>query len=416
MAAQFLTLSQRELYQRIPLEISEYDLLQFFQVTPQNKMFLKSFRGATNQLGIAFQIGIVRFMGFLPAKWQEQIPKSMASMISQQLDFPVEILSHYGQREKTRTDHLNMILKYLGFRKWQPMDEIWLNPWLLNKGLEHDNEIVLLQEVCLKLGQEKIFRPSIGTLERIIGSLDEQLHQETYRIISPLLTEELKIALTNLLEIDVFRGLTLHRWLCQMPSSNTPKAINQTIDKINFLKSLKVHEWDLSMISLNRRKRLAQIARNVSNKYLLRLNSIRRYPILVCFLFESLMDTNDKVLEMFDDYWEHIINRAKKELEIYRQSLFKSQSQAMQTLTQAVSMVVNDTITDAELRAFIFQMYPKEILQEALLITGTALRPTHYTYLFYLKTTMQILNNLHQTYLKVLIFMLLISKMIFKKY
>ena len=128
------------------------------------------------------------------------------------------------------------------------------------------------------------------------------------------------------------------------------------------------------------------------------------------------MDTNDKVLEMFDDYWEHIINRAKKELEIYRQSLFKSQSQAMQTLTQAVSMVVNDTITDAELRAFIFQMYPKEILQEALLITGTALRPTHYTYLFYLKTTMQILNNLHQTYLKVLIFMLLISKMIFKKY
>ena len=54
MAAQFLTLSQRELYQRIPLEISEYDLLQFFQVTPQDKMFLKSFRGATNQLGIAF--------------------------------------------------------------------------------------------------------------------------------------------------------------------------------------------------------------------------------------------------------------------------------------------------------------------------------------------------------------------------
>ncbi|WP_221392055.1 DUF4158 domain-containing protein [Dyadobacter sp. NIV53] len=67
----------------------------------------------------------------------------------------VKLISIYGQRDKTRTEHLGMVLKYLKFRRWQPLDEIWLSPWLLNKGMEHDNEPILLRQVCLKLGQEK---------------------------------------------------------------------------------------------------------------------------------------------------------------------------------------------------------------------------------------------------------------------
>ncbi len=414
MASLFLNQSQRERYERVPIDISEYDLMQFFQFTQQDKFFLKSFRGEHNRLAIALQIGLVRFMGFLPDKWQDQIPGNVAAIVSGQLNSGIELLALYGQRDATRTGHLGLILKYLKFRRWQPLDEIWLSPWLLNKGMEHDNEPILLQEVCLKLGQEKILRPSIGTLERIVGSLGEQLHQETYRRFSPLLTEEMKTRLTQIVELDGIRGITLHRWLCQVPTSNTPRAINQTLEKINFLKSLNVHQWDLSVISLNRRKRLAQIARNVSNKYLQRLNATRRYPILICFLYESLMDTNDKVTEMFDDYWEHIVNGSKKELDAYQQTLFKSQNEAMKTLSQAVSIIINDTVTDDQLRAFIFEIYPKEMLREALLVTGSALRPVRQTYLFYLNNYYGHLKQFTPNFLKTIDFQIAHSKDGFK--
>ena len=401
MASLFLNQSQRERYEKVPGEISEDDLMQFFQITQQDKIFLKSFRGEHNRLGIALQIGIVRFMGFLPDKWQQQIPVNVAEKICVQLNSNIELLSLYGHRDATRTEHLQVILKYLKFRRWQPLDEIWLSPWLLNNGMEHDNEPILLSQVCLKLLQEKILRPSIGTLERIVGSLDEQLHQETYRRLSLLLTEEMKTRLTQILELDSTRDITSHRWLCQVPTSNTPRAINQTLEKINFLKSFNVHKWDLSVISLNRRKRLAQIARNVSNKYLQRMSAVRMYPILICFLYESLIDSNDKVLEMFDDYWEHIVNGSKKELDIYQQTLFKSQNEAMKTLSQTVSIIINDTVTDDQLRAFIFEIYPKEMLREALLVTGSALRPTRQTYLYYLNnyyaTLKQFTPNLLRT-------------------
>jgi TnpA family transposase len=385
MASEFLTQPQRERYQNVPSEITEHDLLQFFQITHQDRIFLKTFRAGVNRFGVAMQLGIVRFMGFLPNKWQEQIPENLALMLSGQLHVQIKRLSNYAQRDMTRADHLNKILKYLGFSRWQPMDELWLAPWLLNRGLEHDNQHILLQDLCLKLGQQKILRPSIGTLERIVLGLDEKLHQETYRRFSTLLTEELKVALTALLEIDSVRGITLHRWLCQQPTSNRARTINQTIEKINFLKSLKVHQWDLSVISLNRRKRLAQIARSVSNKYLQRFDTVRREPILICFLYESLIDTNDKVLEMFDDYWEHIVNGSKKELDIYEQGLFKSQNQAIQALAQTVGLIVNDSITNAKLRAAIFKIYPKEKLQEAIQLTLSTHRPARFSYLYYLR-------------------------------
>ena len=385
MASYFLTQPQMERYQNVPVEITQHDLLQFFQITHQDKHFLKSFRGKHNRLAVAIQIGIVRFMGFLPNKWQEQVPENLALMLSEQLHVHASILLKYGTRDMTRINHLNRILKHLGFSRWQPMDALWLSTWLLNRGLEHDNPHVLLQDLCLKLGQKKIFRPSIGTLEQIIIGLDEQLHQETYRRFRPMLTQELKIALTTLLEIDNMRGITTHRWLCQQPTSNTARIINQTIEKINFLKSLNVHQWDLSVISLNRRKRLAQIARSASNKYLQRFDTVRREPILICFLYESLIDTNDKVLEMFDNYWEHIVNGSKKELEIYEQGLFKSQNQAIQALVQTVGLIVNDSIKNSKLRAAIFKMYPKEKLQEALELAQSSLRANRFSYLYYLK-------------------------------
>jgi len=102
MASRFLNQSQRERYEKIPAEISEYDLMQFFQITQQDKIFLKSFRGEHNQLGIALQIGFVRFMGFLPDKWQEQIPENVAAMLSSQLNSDIGLIPIYEQRDKTR--------------------------------------------------------------------------------------------------------------------------------------------------------------------------------------------------------------------------------------------------------------------------------------------------------------------------
>lgn len=51
--------------------------------------------------------------------------------------------------------------------------------WLVHQGTEHDNERWLLDKLCQKLHQDKISRPSTGTLERVVGGIAELLHEET---------------------------------------------------------------------------------------------------------------------------------------------------------------------------------------------------------------------------------------------
>lgn len=416
MAATFLTSTERELYETTPL-IEESILRQYFHLSQEDKRFILTFYGTLNRTSIAIQLCLLRYLGYIPQDWQNQISSLTIQFLIEQISIQnteAFFLKDYTRWGKTRTDHLQQILKYLNFRKWQPIDEPFIEAWLIQQGMEHDNERWLLASLCLKLHQDKVLRPSIGTLERIVGGIDEQLNQETYRRLTHLLKPETTIRLDNLLQIEPIRKITTHRWLCNVPTANTTKIINLTLEKVVFLKEMQVSLWDLSVIPANRRKRLANIARNNSNVYLERIKPIRRYPILVCFLWETLLDTTDSVLVMYDDFWQHFVNGAKKSFEIYQMSLVKSQNQAVQALTKTVEMVVDDAIENLKLRETIFESLSKQQLQDALAVILKINKPINQTYLFFLLKNYSRIKLFTPNFLKILDFEVAFSKDNFK--
>ena len=172
--------------------------------------------------------------------------------------------------------------------------------------------------------------------------------------------------LDALLDFDTVKKQTLHRWLCTAPNANTARVINQTIEKKVFLQELKIDSWDLSMIPANRRKRLTYIARHNTNSYLQRLNPIKRYSLLVCFLGETLLDITDSILLMYNEFWQQAMNDAKKAMDLYHLGLLKSQGKAISILTKVTEMVVNDSISNQDLRPTIFENLSKEELEDAL--------------------------------------------------
>lgn len=167
------------------------------------------------------------------------------------------------------------------------------------------------------------------------------------------------------------------------PAASTSREINRILQKITFLKELGVPHWDLSVIPANRKKRLANVSRNNSNAYLQRIAPLRRYPLLVCFLWETLLDTTDAVLTMYIDFWAHSTNQAKKALEKHQLSSAKLQVGAVETLTKTVQMVIDENIEPANLRGVIFKSFPPEQLEEALQIVFKANKPAERSPLFY---------------------------------
>lgn len=387
MPATFLTLQERNAYEKIHLK-DETDILQCFFPTTDDKHFLHFFNGRVNQVAIFIQIGLIRFMGYLIPDWDIQIDEKILRLVTQQLfnDHEVITLSEYSKWTNSRSRHLQQILKYLQYRRWEPiLDEPIIEKWLLERGMEHDNERWLLDKLCQKLHYDKILRPAINTLERMVGSIGERLNEETYQRLTFLLTPELQEKLDKVLEFDKTLKMPTHRWLCLQPTSNTAKSINQTLNKVTYLQEMKVCSWDLSAIPINRKKRLANIVRNNTNSYLQRMNPIKRYPLMVCFLWETLLDTTDMVLTMYGDFWQQAMNSAKKELDEYQMGLAKIRGRAWVTLINTTKMVVNEDINSLDLRHTIFTNYPKEELQEALnTVMKGSREDTEHTQLYFL--------------------------------
>ncbi len=258
MPAIFLTQTERIRYEQLP-GLEPEDIRQGFYLTQADVQFVSIFHGSLNRVAVAIQLCLIRYLGFLPDNWKSHLPQEALSFIFSQLKLeglPSSFLAEYGNRQPTKSFHHGQVLKFLHFKKWQPLDEPLLELWLIGQGMEHDNERWLLEKFCWKLHQDKILRPAIGTLERIIGGISERLHEETYKRLSFLWSDQLFEVLDTLLLPDAALKLTQHRWLCMPPTTGTYREINRALQKIIFLKELGVPHWDLSVIPANRKKRL----------------------------------------------------------------------------------------------------------------------------------------------------------------
>jgi uncharacterized protein DUF4158 len=124
-------------------------------------------------------------LGFAPDDLRTA-PREAIIYVARQLGIPPEALAAYGRRIPTRTMHLQQVQAYLGFRKALPLDLYALTVWLVERALEHDKPTLLLQLACDELRRERIVRPGLTRLERLVATARQQAHEETFRRLGAL--------------------------------------------------------------------------------------------------------------------------------------------------------------------------------------------------------------------------------------
>lgn len=343
MPADFLSNGERNRYQAIPPDLSPEDFNQYCFLSPTDHALIAGQRRDHNRFGFALQLIIIRLMNHLPQEWYKQVPDSLATYVANQLSLNTAVLTRYGEREATPSEHLQTVLLYLKRRRWQPLiDIVPLERWLLERALEHDNERVLLGMACEWLREACILRPAIIELERLVASLAELTHQETYRRLTPLLTDSLKQTLDKLLVVDNELKLTPHNWLLKPPVSPTIGQIRLALSKRQYLTTLGVEDWKEVDLHPNRQKRLAAVVRSKTNQALSRLADEKRYPMLVAFCLEAYVTLTDYVLRLFDEYWEDILGQANRELTEHQLKQVKAKDGALITLGKAAQPIVDE--------------------------------------------------------------------------
>jgi TnpA family transposase len=374
MPVDFLTDAERERWQCVPPTIPQDDLYVFFLLSEDDIREVRRQRDPQNRLGYALQLCLLRYLGFVPDDLQAT-PHEVVTFVAEQLDIDPSVLPFYASRRRTQTDHQLHVQAYLKFRRATPLDFYAVHTWLVERALEHDKPTLLLQLACEKLYREKIVRPGVTRLERLVATARDQAHDETFRRLAPLLTEERKAFLDGLLTPDPQTGRTLLSWLRQEAVSHVASQIIATLQKIAFLYETGVPQWDLASLNPNRAKWLAQIGWKSTNQHLQRMPPLRRYPVLVAFLQQALLHHTDVAVELFDQCIWGCHSEARQELEEFRKAIARSTNEKLKLFRELGHILLDDEIEDPDVRAVSFERVPKKVLQEAIDETQSLIRP-----------------------------------------
>jgi TnpA family transposase len=90
--------------------IAERDRRQHFHLSEAGRAFVATFRGATSQLGVALQLGLLRYLGYLTNDWVVHVPAELRAFVTGQLADGA-LVDLDGNRATTRTAHLQAALK-----------------------------------------------------------------------------------------------------------------------------------------------------------------------------------------------------------------------------------------------------------------------------------------------------------------
>ncbi len=137
----------------------------------------------------------------------------------------VSVLAEYGSRVQTRSQHVREILSYLGYREVREEELRELGDWLVERALEHDKPHFLLGLAAERLHHNKIVRPGITRLARLVASARDKADSETFRLLSELFTPECVTFLDKLLDYEGGLDCTRLEWLRREATANSSKAI-----------------------------------------------------------------------------------------------------------------------------------------------------------------------------------------------
>jgi Domain of unknown function (DUF4158) len=177
--------AQRRELGSFPGHAGPEDVERFFVLSPEDLRWVLSHRGDA-RLGVAVQLCSLRWLGFVPDLLAELLRPALLAL-SEQLETDPDDVMLYGARAQTRTDHFGAVRERAGFRLFAQAQRQALEEWLGLRAIEHERPKALWELCCEHLLAERIVRPPMDALVRMIASARERAHVTTNELLSPQL-------------------------------------------------------------------------------------------------------------------------------------------------------------------------------------------------------------------------------------
>ena len=284
--------------------------------------------GPANRLGLAAQIALMRHPGF-GLQPEIGLPDVILQYLAAQLFVDPSSFSAYGQRAQTRTDHADLVARYLGIRPFRRGDlALALN--LPAQAAEYtDRGEPIVRALMVGLKGERFILPSGDTLERAgLAGRARARKAAAAAIVEGLSSAEL----TRLDELVINNpdfGMTPLAWLRNFEEAPTAANINGLLERLRYVRGIGIHPVVGGAIP---EFRFAQFVREggVAPAFLLSDYSVnRRRATLTAAVIDLEARLADAAIQMFDRLIGGMFTRARRGRERRYQDSIQSVGQLM---------------------------------------------------------------------------------------
>ena len=293
------------------------------------------------------------------------VPRKLLAHIGEQLGTPAPTIASlralYKRRRRTLFDHQRWAIELLGFAQLSERQERMLTARLREEARTATSLDLMVDYARDWLFERKLLIPSSRSLRdlarRALVDVESDLHASVVAAIPDTIRESW---LRELTKEPRRGGRATVEWLHQGPRRGQRKGFEAQLEKLEYLKQLKVADYPLDAIAIEKQRFYARRMRRRRPSRLQELAEPRRTLELVCFLRVALLQTTDAVLHMTRQRTADIVREATQEA---------SRDDARSALTyreaiRLISELVDDDHADpsdirAKIKEVLSQLKPK---------------------------------------------------------
>ena len=383
MPANFPTAEQIRYYGRFADILTPEQLGQYFHLTDKDYQLVYSTRYDYTRLGIAIQIGAVRYLGdFLSKSQWDAVPANAVQYVATQLGLePVHWQKYLGHRQ-TVYEHQELIRQHYAYRDFHhPKERFITIRWLFTRTWLHDESPSRLFDLLiLRLKERKVLLPGITTLEELINHIRDQVSQRIWARLNRQLSDEQRQRLQILVTGGSKEQTPLDR-LRQGPVDISAAALQVALERIKSLRQMGVSPFDISWLAPDRLKKLARHAGLSKADALDRLSAPRKWATLAAFVYVYETRATDETLDLFDALIQTRLTRVGIQGEKKRIRTLQDLDAAARHLGKAGQFLLSlDPDAPVSLNQVFFNLIPREQFAAAVTQVDNLTRPPDDNY------------------------------------
>ena len=303
--ADFLSDAQVAAYGRFAGVPSRPELERFFFLDGRGLELIAGRRGDHSRLGLAVQIGTVRYLGrFLEDPLD--VPWPVVEYLAGQLGIAdASCVKAYTDRPKTAYEHAWEIRRTYGYRPFEDVEATAsFRAFLEGRAWTHaEGPAALFARAVSWLRRERVVLPGVSVLTRLVSQVRDAAATRLYVMLAEAATSAdpmLPARLHGLLQVsDRARFSELER-LRRSPRRNSGPEMVRALDRVNELAGIGAGAVDVTTVPANRLAALARYGLGSKAVAVAELAEPRRTATLVAVARHLEATAVDDALDVFD--------------------------------------------------------------------------------------------------------------------